>query len=297
MKRFRLPLLIVGVVGALLVAVAVFMIIRLGRGTPVQLPVAIADIPPRTPLSPRLFHLEEVRGLGQATLDAYVTADRFGEVVDHETLEMIHAGAPLLWAQVDPERESHLTLALSDPTHLVYPLPVSADEAGDRIVAGDYVDVIFTLGRVAAQEMSHVETWEYEGPASAFCRQPVTETTTICPGDLLSHTTTLQLPLAKVVLPDVQVLRVEREQVRSASASYGMGTEETTRQTVEGEIVRLYLEVDREQAEVLSFALHNGGLNLPAHARPIGGQSEGFTWQDFERLFFQGRPDEELRGE
>jgi hypothetical protein len=62
-------------------------------------------------------------------------------------------------------------------------------------------------------------------------------------------------------------------------------------------VIRLYLELDREQAEVLSFALHNGALNLPARAEPVGGESEGFTWEDFEDLFYQGRPGEELRGE
>jgi hypothetical protein len=118
-----------------------------------------------------------------------------------------------------------------------------------------------------------------------------------CPGDPVSHTTRLDLPLAKVVLGDVPVMRVERERIRSASAAYGLGEEETRRAVEEGEVVRLYLEVDREQAEVLSFALHNGALNLPARAQPAGGESRGFTWDDFEALFFQGRPEEELRGE
>jgi Flp pilus assembly protein CpaB len=300
MSRFRTPLLILGVLGALAVAAAVFFVIRAGRGTPIQLPVAIEDIPPGTPLDPTLFKLEEVRGLTQETLDAYITTEEFPDYVGRPTLETIHANSPALKAQVDPERQSRLTLTLSDPAHLVYPLPVTADQVGDYVVAGDYVDVIFTLGRVAMQEMVHVEEWEYDGPApdSLYCRGTVTETQPlICPGDLVSHTTVLNLPVSKVVLPDAPVMRVEREEVRSASASYGMGGEETQTQVTEGEILRLYLELDREQAEVLSFALHNGALNLPARAEPAGGESEGFTWQDFEDLFYQGRPEEELRGE
>jgi hypothetical protein len=80
--------------------------------------------------------------------------------------------------------------------------------------------------------------------------------------------------------------------VRTAAASYGLSGEDPQPVVVEGEIVRLYLEVDREQAEILSFALHNGALNLPARAVPAEGTSEGFTWDDFEQLFFEGRPDE-----
>ena len=77
-----------------------------------------------------------------------------------------------------------------------------------------------------------------------------------------------------------------------------MGSEEEARpRTTAGEIIRLYLELDQHQAEVLSFALHNGALNFPARAEPAGSQTTGFTWDDFGGMFFQGRPEGELRGE
>jgi hypothetical protein len=111
--------------------------------------------------------------------------------------------------------------------------------------------------------------------------------------DLARHllvTTTLQLPAAKAILTDVLVLRVEREQVRSVSSTYGMaGSEEQSPAPMDGDVVRLYLEVDRDQAELLSFALHSGALNLPARAQPAGGTSEGVVWEDFVDLFFAGR--------
>jgi Flp pilus assembly protein CpaB len=298
--KTRLPLLILGLVGALVVAVLVFVVIRVGWGTPVQLPVAIDDIPPGTGLDPARFRLQEVRGLDAQTLDAYITAEEFGAYVGLPTMEMIHAGSPALKAAVDTEYQDRLTLTLSDPSHLIYPLPVSADQVGNYIVAGDHVDIIFSLGRVAMQQLTHVETWAYAGPAppTLHCGETVTETQPlICPGESISHTTRLNLPVSKVILPDAPVLRVEREQIRSASATYGLGQEETQTTVQEGEVVRLYLELDREQAEVLSFALHNGALNLPARAEPAGGESEGFTWEDFEGLFYQGRPEDELRGE
>ena len=48
MSKVRLPLLIAGAVGALVVMVLVFIVIRIGRGTPVELPVAATDIAPGT---------------------------------------------------------------------------------------------------------------------------------------------------------------------------------------------------------------------------------------------------------
>jgi len=296
MSRFRTPLLILGLVGACIVAVAVVAVVRLGRGTPVQLPVAIEDIPPGTQLDPHLFRLQEVRGLDPQTLDAYVTAEEFPQYVGYPVMETVHAGFPVGKAQVrtdDPNlRQSRLTLLLSDPAHLVYPLPVSADQVGNFIVAGDRVDVVFTLGRAAAQEMSRAYT--VPGPSlpeptvGTTGTVRVTPTPALRPGEVVTET--LHLPLAKVILPDVLVLRVEREQTRSASVTYGMGEGPQQAVVQEGDVLRLYLEVDREQAEVLSFALHNGNLMLPARARPVGGATEGFTWDDFVERFFRDRP-------
>lgn len=296
MSRVRWPLLILGLVGAVVVMVVVVAVIRVGRGTPVELPVAIQDIPPGTPLDPQRFRLTQVRDPDRAFLEAVITAEEFPQYLGLPLVETVHAGSPVFKAQVQTEApngwQSRVTLLLSDPSHLVFPIPVTPDQAGNFIVAGDYVDVVFTLGRVAQQEMERA----YQVPGAQGIApqgvitptvQPIPEA--YRPGEVVTET--LHLPLAKVILPDVRVLRVEREVVRTASMTYGTAGEETSRQReIEGDVVRLYLEVDREQAEVLSFALHNGILNLPAHAQPIGTTTEGFTWDDFVERFFQDRP-------
>ena len=295
MSRVRWPLLVVGVVGAILVAAAVVVVVRVGRGTPVPLPVAIDDIPPGTAIDPQLFRLTEVRDPDPAFLEAVVTADEFREVMGLPVLETVHAGSPLLWAQVGTEApngwQSRVSLLVSDPEHVVFPLPVSPEEAGNYVVAGDYVDVVFTLGRVAANEMVHA--WEVPEGVGINPRTGMTATVRPTPPPVVGEviTETLRLPVAKVILPDVRVLRVEREVVQSPSVAYGTGAEEEPPpRPVEGDVIRLYLEVDREQAEVLAFALNNGVLNLPAHARPIDTPTEGFTWDDFVDRFFQDRP-------
>jgi len=282
--------LAVGLVGAVLVAVMVVVVVRAGRGTAVPLPVAVDDIPPGTPLDPQQFRLTEVRDPDPAFLEAVVTADEFTQVMGLPVMETVHAGAPLLWAQVGTdapnEWQRRVTLLVSDPDHLVFPIPASPDVVGNYIVAGDYVDVVFTLGRAAAQEMEH--GWEVPEEVGVRTPRTITPTEELKVGEVITET--LHLPAAKVILTDVRVVRVEREVVQPPSTAYGTGTEEEQRpRPVEGDVIRLYLEVDREQAEVLSFALHNGMLNLPAHARPIGTETEGFTWDDFVDRFFEGR--------
>ncbi|HEY75980.1 MAG TPA: hypothetical protein G4O00_07345 [Thermoflexia bacterium] len=303
MSRVRWPLLVIGIVGAIIVAVAVILVVRMGRGTPVPLPVAIDDIPPGTALDPQLFRLTEVRDPDPAFLEAVVTADEFVQYMGLPVLETVHAGSPVFKAQVATEApnewQHRVSLLVSDPDHVVFPIPVSPDQVGNYIVAGDYVDVIFTLGRVAAQEMSH----EYVVPEEVGVRETgqVTPTGKVGAQGIAplwvggAITETLHLPVAKVILPDVRVLRVEREVVQTAGFSYGTGAKEETGVGARGvaptgDVIRLYLEVDREQAEVLAFALNNGVLNLPAHARPIGTPTEGFTWDDFVDRFFQDRP-------
>jgi len=298
-KRFRLGIIVVGVVGALAVAAAVLIVLQLGRGSAIELPVAVDDIPPGTTISAGLFQLAEVRGMDEELLASRVTREEFADYEGLTVVESVPAGFPLSKAQVADEGSGGLTALLDDPAHLVFPLPVTADQAGNFIREGDYVDVVFSLGRVSSQALTHVEEIEDVQPP----QEPMTDTLEATPvphgpppGE--SVTTTLRLPLSKVILGDVHVIRVEREQVPASSSGLGLGDDDgRTRQTLEGDVVRLYLELDREQVEVLSFALHNGALTLPAHAEPIGGSTEGFTWDDFSDLFYQGRPEAELRGE
>jgi Flp pilus assembly protein CpaB len=304
MSKLRTPLIILGLAGAVIVAVVVVLVVRLGRGTPVEILIAKQDIEPGEKVEPAMFQLEEIRGMSHGPLSTYIRREEFlAKYNGLPALTMINKGSPLMKAHLpDPDspaglqaRQGRLTLLLDDPENVVYPLPVSVDQVGNYVVAGDYVDVTFTLGRMAASDVQHVE--EIPAPTLQPSGRVTTPTVPIARRSKAAEhvTTTLSLPVAKVILPNVHVLRVEREQVRSASATYGTSGETTTR-TEEGDVVRLYVELSREDVEVLSFALHNGALNLPARAEPSSEATEGFFWDDFVDSLFADRPAEELCG-
>ena len=106
-------------------------------------------------------------------------------------------------------------------------------------------------------------------------------------------TETLRLPLAKLVFQNVPVLRVERELVRNGptTTSAGLGSMPQSQSSyTEGDVERLYVALDQDQLEIISFILNNGDVRVAAHAtvypeRP----TEGVTWDDFEDWFFEQR--------
>jgi Flp pilus assembly protein CpaB len=307
MSRLRTPLIILGLVGAVIVAVAVVLVVRVSRGTPAEILVAKRDLEPGTPVEPGMFQVEEIRGMTRGPLSTYVTKDEYlARYNGLPTLMMVNKGSPLMKAHLpDPDapgslqaRQRRLTLLLDDPENVVYPLPVSVEQVGNFVVAGDYVDVVFTLGRAAAGEVAHVE--EVPAPTVEAVKSSRVTTPTV-PLEVTASeaveyvTSTLTLPVSKVILPNVHVLRVERERIRSASATYGTSGETRTT-TEEGDIVRLYVELSRADVEVLSFALHNGALNLPARAEGSDVETEGYFWEDFVDDLFLDRPEAEICG-
>jgi Flp pilus assembly protein CpaB len=304
LKKLRSPLLILGVLLAAVACGAVVLVLRYSQPKAVELPVAIDDIEAGTAIDPKLFRLEEVSGLSPKSLDAYVTKEEFlGRYNGLPALETIYAGSPILKAQVpdpdDPDvgswRQDRLTLLIKDPENVIYPIPVSADQVGNYIHSGDYVDVIFTLGRVTMSDFQHGEKVEAPDLAMPGVTRPTTPTVPTVKRFKADEwvTTTLSMPVAKVILPNVHVLKVEREVQRSsASASIGTGGDSEP-VVIEGDVVRLYAELSREDAEVLSFALHNGELNLPARAEPSDATTEGFFWEDFVDTLFADRDVEE----
>ena len=297
MNRIASPLFWIGLILTAVVVVAMFFGGKMLTPTPVEVPLSLGDIPPGTEISPRLFRLEGWTGVQGKTLAEYVTKDEFSAYIGAVTVETVHSGFPLGKAQVLKPGEGNarirrITLMLQGQEgKVVFPLPVEADTAGNFIQAGDYVDLVFSVGAVNVREM--------DDPPDPTPTPPAIPGITTGPGMLKPTptqpvTATLRLPVSKLVIQNVPVLRVERELVRNTapSASLGLGGAAQSGEPtfVEGDVQRLYVALDQEQLEIISFILHNGDVRVAAHATVYPEKpTEGVTWDDFEDWFFAQR--------
>jgi len=296
MNRIGSPMFLIGL--GLTVVVVGVLLLGGDMMTPlsIEVPVALGDIPPGTEISPGLFRLEKWTGVQGRTLNEYVTKDGFGPYIGALTIETVHAGFPLGKAQVAQPgqgnaRVQRLTLMLQgqeEQRKVVFPLPVDADSAGNYLQAGDYVDLVFSVGAVNVREMDDPPDPTPTPPtiAGLGMAQPTPRP---------SVTETYRLPVSKLIIQNVPVLRVERQVVRnnapSASMSIGgVGAQASQPAVSYGDVERLYVALGQEQVEVLSFLLHNGDVRVAAHATVYPEKpTEGVTWDDFEDWFFEQR--------
>lgn len=257
---------------------------------PTKVPVASANILAGTPIERNQFRLEEWSGVKAETLDAlYLASDEFP--VGAVALVDIPAGSPLYKADVDTaqaaERVARLTQMVKDKGLTVMALPVKPELGGNIAQPGDQVDLVFSIGALN-QEL--VQSHPTPTAAPPMMGAPALEA--IPTGE---PTQTLTLPLSTLVLENIPVLQVEREQLTTQSVS-GLslsGGEDAAAApvTMEGDTLRLYVAVSRPQAEALAFLLHNGQLHLAVHPAGLAEQYPGgVTWEDFEKLFFERRP-------
>ena len=170
------------------------------------------------------------------------------------------AGAVLLPASV-VSRES-----LAAPGMAVLPVTLASTAAG-LIEVGDRIDLIVHIGSLRATTLS-------ASPTPAGMTRRVSDT--------------LDMPMTKLVVQNLEIIRVERDPAPRAAQ-----TQANTREAARpGDVRRLYALVTRDQLEVLSFALRNGehtfavrGVGNTAPPAP----TDAVTWNDFERWFFAQR--------
>jgi Flp pilus assembly protein CpaB len=298
MNRVSSPLFWIGLILTGLVTLAVFFGGKMMTPASVEVPVALGDIPPGTQIGPSLFRLEEWTGVQGRTLAEYVTKNEFGPYIGAVTVETVHAGFPLGKAQVMQPGEGNariqrLTLMLQGQEgKVIFPLPVDADSAGNYLQAGDYVDLVFSVGAVNVRDVDDPPDPTPTPPAIAGAGLGFQQPT---PTPRPPLTETFRLPLSKLVIQNVPVLRVEREIVRnnapSVSIGLGGGAQQAGQPSVSyGDVQRLYVALDQEQVEIISFILHNGDVRVAAHATIYPEEpTEGVTWDDFEDWFFEQR--------
>ena len=201
------------------------------------------------------------------TLAAWVLASDFNTVVGRRLNSDVRAGFPVARAQVDVNApgasEARLSQALSGEGSYYLPIAATPDEVGNFIQPGDRVDLVIHLGVLDLATVARSET------APAPTRVATTQT--------------LSVPISKLVAQNLEVIRVERDTAAKTTSSQSSASASAARP---GDVRRIYLRVDRDQLETLTFALAYGkhtfvirGANNAAQPIP----TDAVTWSDFAR--------------
>lgn len=281
------------VLGLILAAGAFVGVLVLGQATqpPVyDVVVVMTEVPAFTALTPDLFGTDS-QSVSPAVAAKYVMAADLPELIDAGAVavENLRPGQPLLREQVasgaQAEGMSRLAVALNDPNLVIVAVPVGPNNL-PAVFPGDVVALFYASGNVQAQTIA---TATIEGPPPTPTPMPmgtISETVVV--------TTELQLPIAKWIANGV-VYKLNRE--IKENPNYGAPGQDNEPRYIEGEVRSLDVVVRREVAEWVAFALANGKVQvgvLPAVTRPdveagTLARSEGVTWSDFEKRFFEDR--------
>ena len=287
----RKAFLIIGAVLAVVVAAGIFLFLQSTRPTVVEVPLAISDIPAGTVLKADHFRLTRMANVDTQTLSKWVTLSTWKQAEGKATTSDIRAGFPIAWSQIDPTStsnfEARLSLALTGTNELYVVIPAAPDEIGNFVQPGDRIDLIIAIGSADRRETLELGTTVTD--TAGALPQPQLE-----PGTVITQI--IQSPVSKLVMQNMTVLRVDRERARTttASSSQNQQQQQTTEAPPTNDVKRLYVKVNADQLEVLSFVLNNGKHNFAVRAAN-GSQAtlptDGVTWDDFVRWFYAQRGD------
>jgi len=280
--------MILGVVLGVLVAAGVAIFMQANRPTIIEVPVAKESIPAGTVLHDNMFRVARMANVDAATQKMWVTVAEWKGAEGKLTTSDIRAGFPVAKAQVDPNTpagiENRLSLALTGTNDYYAVIPANADQVGNFVQPGDHVDVILSIS---------ADRWPDGGIVGPIT---VTESAGAQPAPPPLNPDGLYMqaapyPVTKVIMQNLLVLRVEREQPRTtAKPATDKDGNPIPQPEVVREIKRLYVKVDRDQLEVMGFAMNNGKRNLMVRAATGNDQvlpSDGLSYEDFARWFFQ----------
>ncbi|MCX6019570.1 MAG: RcpC/CpaB family pilus assembly protein [Chloroflexi bacterium] len=280
--------LLIGALLGLIAAGGLIYLNVLSRPAAVEILLAAHDIPAGTPLKVTQFRVARWTEIAESDAARYVTAAEFSRHVGRLLLVDLPAGMPLGKAQIDaalPD-DAHVRLSsvVTQTDSYYFVLPASPDQIGNWIQPNDHVDLLVSLGRldIAALRTDLPMPGGYTPPSTLRADEPLS--------------ITVDLPATKLVLQNLRVLRVDRAPLRgqtagNAAGGIGSPSNEEPADPAPADVQRIYVEVTRDQLEILSFVKHNGEHDFAVRA-PLNttrGPSDGIAWDDFARWFFAQR--------
>jgi Flp pilus assembly protein CpaB len=295
----RKVFLIVGAVLGVVVAAGIFFFLQATRPTLVEVPVAANDIPSGTVLRANLFRLTRIANIDRQTASQWVLLSDWSMAEGKVTTSDVRAGFPVAKAQIDPNSasgiETRLSLVVTGSNEYYIALPVKPDEIGNYVQPGDRIDLVVNIGSGDKKdEWVMKPVTETEGALEAG-----SATTNVSQPGLIAatDTETMTPPISKLIMQNMTVLRVDREKSRDTSASSPAGSTEAESNIVKpvnvlNDVKRIYVKVNRDQLEILSFVMNNGKRNIAvraAHGTDEVPPTDGVTWDDFTRWFYAQR--------
>ena len=267
---------VLGAIIAIVAAGGVYLFMQLNRPAVVEVPVALSEITAGTVLTPDLFRVTRVSNVDPDTLALWVTISEWDLAQGKTASTDIHAGFPVAKVQINPdstaEGEKRLSIVLTGTNEYYAVIPTSPNEVGNFVQTGDRIDLFISMGSMDKRDVIEL------APKAA---SPAAGTT-------LTHTET---PVSKLVMQNMLVLRIERDPPKST----GSATNQQVGQAVTyapGDVKRLYVKVNRDQAEVLNFILNTSKRSIMVRAYRGDNENlptDGVTWEDFARWFFAQR--------
>ncbi|HEY3340939.1 MAG TPA: hypothetical protein VGK81_02935 [Anaerolineae bacterium] len=286
----RKTFLVLGLVLAFVFGIGIFLFLQVTRPIVVEVPVAVNDIPVGTVLKSSLFRVAQFSNADPSTVSQWVTVGTWNNANGKVTNSDIRAGFPVAKTQIDPnlssQVDSRLSMVLTQTNEYYFVLPTKSDEVGNFIQPGDRVDIILSLGDAGGKDAVTVLSQNQQQGASTSGNTSVAAQSEV--------TETSPMPMSKLVMQNLTVLRVERNTPSSSNTSQqqvGAG-EPTPVPVTTYDVKRLYVRVDKDQLEVLSFVINNGKHNYAVRAA-TGSQdslpTDGVLWADFVHWFYAQR--------
>jgi Flp pilus assembly protein CpaB len=278
-------------IGLLLFSGAFAAIVMFGavfNPAPYRVVVALKDLPPYSVLEPSML------GTDAQTMNSKVAARlvqeaELGSYLGGMLIEPIHAGEPLrrmaVVAPDNPAAKKRLALALSDPGRVAMVIPAEPDIVPDSVEPGDFVDVAMAVGSVQ-------QAGDQRTAAPANSNSPATPAPASLQEAADRTVASVMPPFAKIVLQNVPVLQVQRQQVQNPNFGVGFGSDQASQQPafVDGDLQRLVVLVPADAQEMVTFAIANGALSMTlvphvAVQNNVPGPTFGVTWEDFKAFF------------
>jgi Flp pilus assembly protein CpaB len=259
------------------------------RPIPAEILVAVNDVSSGAVVRAQDFRIARWTDVDQRALSQYVTAREFALFEGKQLNSDVRSGFPLGKSQIDANTPdgvvSRLSVAITGTDSYYFVLPSSPDGLGNWVQPNDRIDVLITIGQLEARELSMPL-----GDASPGLEQPA------------APSLNLMLPATKLVLQNLRVIRVDRDngdgqspasaQMRGGVVTYGgaQGSEAFDEPVVR-DLKRVYVEVDRDQLEVLTFLKRNGLHDFAVRSpnNTAVRSSDGVAFDDYMRWFFAQR--------